>query len=55
MTVRTQEYDEAQSHIVCPWHGYEFNIKTGLNQGSDRLRLRKADLSIRDGEIYVNV
>jgi nitrite reductase/ring-hydroxylating ferredoxin subunit len=55
MTVRTQEYDEAQRHIVCPWHGYEFNIKTGLNQGSDRLRLRKADLSIRDGEIYVSV
>jgi nitrite reductase (NADH) small subunit len=55
MTVRTQEYDEGQSHIVCPWHGYEFNIKTGMNQGSDRLRLRKAELSIRDGEIYVNV
>jgi nitrite reductase (NADH) small subunit len=54
-TVRTQEYDEAESHIVCPWHGYEFSIKTGFNQGSSRFRLRKADLSIRDGEIYVNL
>jgi nitrite reductase/ring-hydroxylating ferredoxin subunit len=54
-TVRTQEYDEAESHIVCPWHGYEFSIKTGYHQGSSRFRLRKAELSIRDGEIYVNV
>jgi nitrite reductase (NADH) small subunit len=55
MTVRTQAYDEAESHIVCPWHGYEFSIKTGYHQGSTRFRLRKAELSIRDGEIYVSV
>ena len=55
MTVRTQSYDEAESHIVCPWHGYEFSIKTGYHQGSSRFRLRKAELAIRDGEIYVSV
>ena len=55
MTVRTQAYDEAESHIVCPWHGYEFSIKTGYHQGSTRFRLHKAELSIRDGEIYVSV
>ena len=22
-------WDEDDVHIVCPWHGYEFNIKTG--------------------------
>ena len=54
-TVRTQEYDMAESHIICPWHGYEFSITTGVHQGSSRFRLRRAELSIRDGEIYVNV
>ena len=54
MTTRTQEYDEAESHIVCPWHGYEFSIKTGFHQGTSRVRLRKAELAIRDGEIYVS-
>ena len=54
-TVRTQAYDEAESHIVCPWHGYEFSIRTGYHQGSTRFRLRKAGLVIRDGEIYVSV
>ena len=44
-----------QRHIVCPWHGYEFSIKTGYHQGSTRFRLRKAELGIRDGEIYVSV
>jgi nitrite reductase (NADH) small subunit len=53
-TTRSQEYDEAESHIVCPWHGYEFSIKTGFHQGNDRVRLRKAELTIRDGEIYVS-
>ena len=55
MTVRTQDYDEAESHIICPWHGYEFSIKTGYHQGSTRFRLRKADLTVRDGEIYVSL
>jgi len=33
-TTRTQQYDEAESHIVCPWHGYEFSIKTGFHQAT---------------------
>lgn len=54
-TVRTQAYDESESHIVCPWHGYEFSIRSGYHQGSTRFRLRKAELRISDGEIYVSV
>lgn len=53
--VRAQTYDESETHIVCPWHGYEFSIKTGQHPGNPRVRLRKADLSIRDGEIYVSL
>ena len=48
-------FDEGDMHIVCPWHGYEFSIKTGFHQGNSRVRLRKAELTIRDGEIYVSV
>ena len=54
-TTRSQAYDEAESHIVCPWHGYEFSIRSGFHQGNSRVRLRKAELAIRDGEIYVSV
>ena len=51
-TTRSLEFGEAM-HIVCPWHGYEFDLKTGLHTGSPRHRLRKANLQIDNGEVYV--
>jgi nitrite reductase/ring-hydroxylating ferredoxin subunit len=54
-TVRTLAYDERVTNIVCSWHGYEFDLKTGRNQGSDKIRLRRANLEERDGHIYVVV
>jgi nitrite reductase (NADH) small subunit len=54
-TIRAQSYDPGQTHIICPWHGYEYNIKTGCHQGNSRVRLRKAEMTIRDAEIYVRV
>jgi nitrite reductase (NADH) small subunit len=54
-TIRLQEYDQSETNIVCPWHGYEYNIKTGFHQGNSRIRLRKAEMTIRDDEIYVSV
>ena len=52
-TVRSQQYDPSETNIICPWHGYEYSIKTGLHQGNSRIRLRRAEMTIRDGEIYV--
>jgi nitrite reductase (NADH) small subunit len=53
-TARTLEYHE-DTHIVCPWHGYEFNIKTGQHPVQASLKLRKADVIVRDGELYVSL
>jgi nitrite reductase (NADH) small subunit len=52
-TVRELAYDENVTNIVCTWHGYEFNLKTGINQGSDKIRLRGVELEEKDGNIYV--
>jgi nitrite reductase/ring-hydroxylating ferredoxin subunit len=54
-TVRTLDYDQNVTNIVCSWHGYEFDLKTGVNQGYDRIRLRKAKLEVKDGNVYVVV
>jgi nitrite reductase (NADH) small subunit len=54
-TVRALAYDESVTNIVCSWHGYEFDLKTGINQGSERIRLRAAKLAEKDGNIYVVV
>ena len=52
-TSKGMAFSKTKLHIVCPWHGYEYNIKTGCHQGNSRIRLRKAEMTIRDGEIYV--
>ena len=51
--VRSLEYDATERQIVCPWHGYEFSLKTGRHPGHPHLRLKKATVKLRDGEIYV--
>ena len=48
-------WDEEDVHIVCPWHGYEFNIKTGVHPGNKNARLRRFDVSVEGGEVYVDV
>ena len=53
--VRALAYDENVTNIVCSWHGYEFDIKTGRNQGYDKIGLRRVKLEEKDGNIYVVV
>jgi nitrite reductase/ring-hydroxylating ferredoxin subunit len=52
-TVGTLEFSLTQKHIVCPWHGFEFDLRTGQHPGNPRHQLRKANTRILDGEIYV--
>lgn len=52
-TTRSLDFSQEHTHIVCPWHGYEFDLKTGLHPGSQRHRLRRATLQINEGEVYV--
>lgn len=46
---------EEDVHIVCPWHGFEFNIRTGRHPGDPETRLRGFEVALRDGAIYVRV
>ena len=41
------------SQIVCPWHGFEFDVATGRHPGDARYRLTPVNVSVRDGNIYV--
>lgn len=42
-------------NIVCPWHGYEFDVRTGRHAGLDAVRLAGCKIKLRDGAIYVLV
>ena len=39
--------------IVCPWHGFEFDVMTGRHPGDPKMRLRPVEASVRDGRVYV--
>lgn len=40
-------------HIVCPWHGYEYNLRTGEHPADPRIRLKRFEVSEEAGTIYV--
>jgi nitrite reductase/ring-hydroxylating ferredoxin subunit len=42
-------------NVVCPWHGWEFDIETGRHCGDGRWRLRPVDIEVRDERIYVTL
>jgi nitrite reductase/ring-hydroxylating ferredoxin subunit len=42
-----------EMHFVCPWHGYEYELKTGVCAGDRNLRLKKYDVVRRGDDIYV--
>jgi nitrite reductase (NADH) small subunit len=44
-----------ERHIVCPWHGYEFNLTTGRHPGDAAMRLTPVKVAVRDGAIYVSL
>ena len=40
-------------HFVCPWHGYEYEIKTGICVGDRRLRLKKYEVVRHGDDLFV--
>ena len=52
---RMLAFDDAVTNIVCTWHGYEYDLKTGINQGSTQFRLKAAKIEEKDGNVYVVV
>ena len=41
--------------LVCPWHGWEFDCRTGLNDADDCMRLETYPVKIEDGQILIDV
>ncbi|ANE46547.1 2Fe-2S ferredoxin [Paenibacillus swuensis] len=47
------EYGRDQEIVRCPWHGWEFDIKTGKSLFSEKVRTRTYPVQIEDGKIAV--
>ena len=48
-------FSKTKRHIVCPWHGFEFNLETGCHPGDPSVRLTPVKVAVRGGQIYVDV
>jgi nitrite reductase/ring-hydroxylating ferredoxin subunit len=48
-------FSQTDRHIVCPWHGYEFDVLTGLQPVNSAMRLMPVPVRVADGEVLVTV
>lgn len=48
-------FSEDTVHVVCPWHGWEFDVENGACAGDGRLRLRRFEVIERDGCLYARL
>jgi nitrite reductase (NADH) small subunit len=48
-----ERFSTESMHLICPWHGWEYDLRTGRCATDPALALRKYDVYERDGELYV--
>jgi nitrite reductase (NADH) small subunit len=41
--------------LTCPWHGWQYDVRTGENEFDLAIKLETYDVQIEDGEIRVRV
>jgi nitrite reductase/ring-hydroxylating ferredoxin subunit len=54
-TSKGMAFSKTRMHVVCPWHGYEFDIRTGVHPGNARARLRKINVAVAEGEVIISI
>ena len=43
-----------EGHVLsCPWHGWQYDVRTGENEFDRAIRLRIYEVRVEDGEIQV--
>jgi len=53
-TSKGMAFSKTQMNIVCPWHGYEFDMRTGVHAGNPKVRLRPIKVRVSDGDVIVS-
>lgn len=48
-------FDDGTMHVVCPWHGYEYDVTTGRHPGVPGASLRSFPVVEEEGRIRVTV
>lgn len=48
-------YSAADRAVVCPWHGWEFDIETGMHLSKTGLGIPTYDVVVRDENVYLEL
>jgi nitrite reductase/ring-hydroxylating ferredoxin subunit len=48
------EYDETEKHVVCPWHGWLFDVTTGVSPDDETYAVPTYDVEVEDGGVFVH-
>jgi nitrite reductase/ring-hydroxylating ferredoxin subunit len=46
-------FSDTEMHFVCPWHGMEYDMKTGECVSDRKMKLRKYPVVQKGDEVYV--
>jgi nitrite reductase (NADH) small subunit len=41
--------------LVCPWHAWEYDCRTGCNDFDEEIKLAKFPVNVENGEILVEI
>jgi nitrite reductase/ring-hydroxylating ferredoxin subunit len=48
-------FDDEKLHIVCPWHGAEYDVTTGVHPAQPEFRLRRVTVTEDGGTVRVSL
>lgn len=43
------------NYLVCPWHAFEFDCRTGLNEEDQDLRVQTFPVTVKEGQILIEL
>jgi nitrite reductase/ring-hydroxylating ferredoxin subunit len=49
------QFSKDNYNVACPWHGFEYDIRTGVHVGYPRFRLRSTPVRVLDGNVLVTI
>lgn len=53
--IKGEYVSDEDIRVVCPWHGIEFNIESGICLEDPRWRLKRVNVYVDDGAIYADI
>ena len=53
--LRGERFSQDALHLVCPWHGWEYDLRSGRCATDESVTLARYELLERDGDVFLVV